>query len=65
MPLPGGLEEVEKRFKNKWRKDMNSAEQQRYSRFRRIVMCCGDDRERIGLCEYIYKEKIQWQELLN
>jgi hypothetical protein len=57
LPIPGGLEEVERRFQNKWRKRFKGAEQQRYSRFRRIVVACGDDRERIGLCEHVFKEK--------
>ena len=57
MPIEGGLEEAEKRFRNRWRKGMSSAEQQRYSRFKRIVVSCGDDWDRIGMCEHIFKEK--------
>ena len=57
MPMEGGVEEAEKRLRNQWRKGMSSGEQQRYSRFKRIVVTCGDDRDRIGMCERIYKAK--------
>ena len=48
---------MEQRFKSKWRKKMNIAEQQRFSCFKRIVVSCGDDRDRIGHCENVFKRK--------